>query len=73
MVDRIARLYYWVVKNLVEELGEKRAEEELVEKIILITVKRQASWREKCRGAGSDPSMTNYKKRRPAWVGRVKF
>ena len=34
MADRIARLYYWVVKNLVEELGEKRAEE-LVEKIIL--------------------------------------
>ena len=62
MADRIARLYYWVVKNLVEELGEKRAEE-LVEKIILDYGKETGELaRKNVEEQGLTPSMTNYKK-----------
>lgn len=61
MADRIARLYYWMVKGIVEEIGEERAEK-VVEKIISDYGRETG---ELARKAVEEqkmvPSMSNYK------------
>ena len=64
MADRIARLYYWMVKDLIDEVGEEKAEK-LIKKIIADYGEETGELaRKTVEAQGLIPSMSNYKKSR---------